>query len=199
MQETKKLLIGITGTIGALSVPSYLHVLRENFTQIKIIMTESAESFIPKESISLILEGVQSTVFPASKGEMTHVQLGTWADLFIVLPVSAHTIAQVAHGFAGNLLTLAILAHKYPVLFFPNMNRFMWDKPAVQRNVAQLIEDGHQIISPIERVSYEHATGDRNTGKHLPSPQDVLKILEAEIEKRQTAEHLLGTASLQGV
>jgi phosphopantothenoylcysteine synthetase/decarboxylase len=185
MMRPEKLLIGVTGAIGTLTVPSYLHAIREKFSAIKIITTEAAESFIPKKSLSLIVDDVHSSLFPSSKGDMTHVQLARWADLFIVLPATAHVIAQAAHGLAGSLLTLAILAHGNPVLFFPNMNKYMWENRATQRNVNMLREDGHHIISPIDRISYEHSSGERNTGKHLPTPSEIINILESELEKRK--------------
>jgi phosphopantothenoylcysteine decarboxylase / phosphopantothenate---cysteine ligase len=185
MAYPEKLLVGITGTVGTLTIPSYLQVLREKFSNIKIIMSETATKFITKEATSIIIDEVQSSLFPSSKGEMTHVQLARWADLFIVLPASANTIAKVAHGFGDNLLTLAILAHEHSVMFFPNMNKFMWEHPATQRNLSLIREYGHQFVSPIERVSYEHHSGDKNTGKHLPPPHEVIAALESEIEKRK--------------
>ena len=187
MSNSKKLLMGITGTIGVMLVPTYLHALREKFSEIKIIMTETASTFISKESISLIVEDVHTSIFPSYKGEMNHVQLARWADLFFILPATANILGQVAHGLASSLLTAAVLAHEQPIFFFPNMNKYMWNNQALQKNLKLLEEHGHKIISPVERVSYEHASGARNTGKHVPPPQEVVRILEDEVEKRKSS------------
>jgi phosphopantothenoylcysteine synthetase/decarboxylase len=184
------LLVGITGSIGAIEMPIYLSVLKERFSNLRVIMTQSAECFIPKETFSLIADEVYTQMFPIGSTQLSHVQLARWAHLLIVLPCTAHTIAQVAGGFAGSLLTATILAHTNPVLFFPNMNDAMWQNPATQRNLSLLKEYGHVVVPPIQKNGYEHASKQKKMGGFMPSPIELLEVLQTEIEKRKEYVHL---------
>lgn len=177
-----KLLIGITGSFGVLAMPSYLVEMRRYFPDTKLIMTYTATQILPKESLSAFCEGIYTSDFPLSRQNMGHIELARWAELFIVLPATAHLLAEVAHGSAGSLLTAAILAYEGSVLFFPNMNSAMWKKRALQRNVSLLEEDGHRIIRPLERPAFEYASREIEMNYVMPSVESVLSILHLEIQ-----------------
>jgi phosphopantothenoylcysteine synthetase/decarboxylase len=82
-----------------------------------------------------------------------HVELATWADVILVVPATANFLGKVANGIADDLLTTTLLAASCPVVIVPVTNTAMWSKPAVQRNVAQLREDGYEVVEPKEGVS----------------------------------------------
>lgn len=177
-------LVGITGSIACLSSPAYIQALSEKFSHIRVIMTESAQTFIPKQSIQLFCSNVHTKLFPNQPADMSHAQLAQWADLFIIVPATAHCMAQAAHGLAGSLLLATVLAHSLPILFFPNMNRAMWDNPATQRNRKILEEYGHRIILPVEREGLNHASGQKALDEYMSLPHEVIHILEREIHTR---------------
>lgn len=178
----KKLLIGISGSVAILALPQYLMNVAMEFPNLKIIMTHTATQFIPQSSFSMFSKGVYSKEFPLSPENMSHIELARWADLFVVIPATAHLLSEVAHGAAGSLLTATIMAYEKGVIFFPNMNSMMWNKKAVQRNVRILEEDGHRIIPPIERMGFEYAAKEVRNGLSLPSVESVLSILQLEVE-----------------
>ena len=106
-----------------------------------------------------------------------HARLADWADHFIVLPATAHVLAQAAHGYAGSLLTATLLAYEGSAIFFPSMNTAMWRKPAVRRNVAQLKADGHRIAGPVMTRCWEIDGDGMRSGPGLPSPAQVAAIV----------------------
>jgi len=183
-----KLLIGISASINVINMPMYLQFIKMIFPQIKVIVTKSAEYFLSKESIALVVDDVYGQMFPLpAKRDMCHVPLARWADLFVVMPATAHVIAQVANGLADTLLSASILAHDKPVMFFPNMNDGMWKNPATKRNVSLLKEYGHIVIPPIEREGFEYASNGKKNGGYMPHPQEVLPILKVEADRRTAA------------
>ena len=182
----ENLLIGITASMSVMGMPTYLLFLKETFSNIKVIMTECSQYFISKEAMSLIEGSVYTNMFPLpSKRDDSHVSLAEWVDLFIVLPATAHILAEVAHGFAGSLLSATILSNEKPVIFFPNMNDSMWLNPATQKNVSLLKSYGHIIIPPVNSTGYQYAQGKKITGGFMPMPQELIAILKAEIDKRR--------------
>jgi phosphopantothenoylcysteine decarboxylase len=184
-----RILLGITGSIAAIHMPFYLIYLKGVFPCLKIIISETAKRFVSKETLGLLGCRIYSDLFPQNgKSEMSHAQLAKWAELFIILPATANILAETAHGLAGSLLTTTILCHEKPVMFFPNMNDSMWNSPATQRNVSILREYGHTIIPPVEQFGYEHARGKQHKGGYMPSPVEIVNLLQAEAEKRKSYE-----------
>jgi phosphopantothenoylcysteine synthetase/decarboxylase len=185
--SSNKLLVGISGSVGVLSMPDYLLVLKSYYQNIRAIMTQAAQSFMPKSSLALVVGDVYTDFFPSTGPYVNHIQLSNWADLVIVLPATANILAEVAHGLAGSLLTATILAHEKPVVFFPNMNDGMWNQKVVQRNVSILKDLGHIIVEPPFQDGVAIGTGKRETGRYLPLPEVVARFLEEEIKRRTEA------------
>lgn len=177
-----RLLIGITGSIGILSMPNYLMELRQHYSELKIIMTHSATQFIPKETFRMFTDGIYTNEFPLSKENMMHVELARWSDLFIIMPASANVLAQSANGLADSLLSATILAYEKKVIYFPNMNSSMWKSKAVQRNVNLIREFNHTVVNPLEQPSYTYASGKIEINHIMPSIDSVLSILKLEEE-----------------
>ncbi|MED0890117.1 flavoprotein [Bacillus mycoides] len=184
--NSKKILVGVSGSIAVAGIFQYLAILKANFSEVKVIMTKSAIKLIPAETVKLYCNEVFIDEELTLSGKPGHVELARWADLIMVLPATGNTISKVAHGLADDLLSTVILAHDKPVLFFPNMNKLMWEKKVVQNNVKLLKEYDHIVIPPLKTTAFEIATMSLKPNYVLPNNQEVLHILFKEFEKRKS-------------
>jgi phosphopantothenoylcysteine decarboxylase/phosphopantothenate--cysteine ligase len=146
----REILLGVTGGIAAYKAADLCSKLVQAGASVSVVMTESASQFIGATTFEALTgRPVHSKSFdPVEHFRGEHIGLAQRANLFVVAPATAHFLAQVAHGFASDLLTTLMLTATCPVLVAPAMNCDMWAKPAVQRNVAQLREDGIQFVDP---------------------------------------------------
>ncbi|QOS97407.1 Mersacidin decarboxylase [Brevibacterium sp. JNUCC-42] len=183
--KDKKLLVGVSGSIAVLGLPAYLGMFRATFKEVKVIMTEAATKLIAPSTILLLCDEVFIDEDLGLEKKMNHVELARWADLFVILPATANVIGQAANGVALNLLTSTILAHPNPVMLFPNMNRLMWTKKVVQRNVNQLREDNHIVVTPVEAMAYEVASGTMQPNYILPPGQTVIQEMKNTLLERE--------------
>ena len=173
-ETTDRLLVGVSGSIAVLNLPTYLVFLRATFANnVRVIMTPSAAQLLPPATVALLCDEVLLDEERPRENKPGHVELANWADMFLVLPASANTLGQVANGLAQNLLTTTVLASPAPVIFCPNINETMWSKRAVQRNLRTLEEDGHVVVQPERAPAYEVGTGEVADTRVLPEP-DVL-------------------------
>lgn len=173
----EKLLVGVSGSVAALNLPSYLYAFRAaGVAQIAAVLTATAESFLAASTLRLLCDGVY-TEHDHGRG---HVALGRWPDRVLVLPATAHLLGCVAHGLAPNLLATTLLATEAPITFAPAMNPAMWRKTAVQRNVATLCADGHRVLDPVPGVAFEVASRAIVPSLTVPAPESVLRYLSGE-------------------
>ncbi|MFT7835901.1 flavoprotein [Saccharothrix sp. BKS2] len=174
MSCPEKLLLGVSGSVAALTLPNYLYAFRAaGVRQIIAVVTVSASAFISAQALGVICDRVYTDADPAR----SHVALGRWADHTLVLPATAHLLGCLAHGLAPSRLTTALLAVDGPITLVPAMNPVMWGKPAVQRNVAVLRGDGHRVVEPIAGASYEVASRAIVPGLVPPPPEDVVRCV----------------------
>ena len=148
MLKGKKILIGITGSIAAYKIPLFIRLLIKAGAAVKVILTPTAHEFVtPLTLATLSQHPVVTDFFDKNDGSWnSHVDYGSWADVFIVSPASANTLAKMAHGIADNLLLATYLAAKCPVFFAPAMDVDMFLHPSTQANIKKLIAFGTQII-----------------------------------------------------
>ena len=183
-QEIERLLVGVSGSVAVLSLPSYLATLRaELAAEIRVIMTAAAASMLPPSTVALICDGVFVDEKLTREKKPGHIELARWCDMFVVLPASANVLGQAANGMAPNLLSTTILASPRPVIFCPNVHAVMWSKPAVQRNVQTLRGDGHVIIEPELALAYEVDSGEMRESWVIPDPERLVERLR-EIQRR---------------
>ena len=136
-----KLLLGVTGGIAAYKLCEVTSTLAKAGVDVRVLMTQQAQSFISALTFAALSRHSVYTdddFWSAKQGRPLHIELGEWADVFIIAPMTANTLAKLAHGLADNLLTNTVLASTCPVLLAPAMNTDMWQQPAVQRNWQQL-------------------------------------------------------------
>ena len=179
-----RLLVGVSGSIAVLNLPTYLAALRATFaTDVRVIMTGGAARLLPPATVALLCDEVLLDEDPTAQKRPGHIELANWADMFLVLPASANTLGQVANGLAHNLLTTTVLASRTPVVFCPNLNRTMWSKKAVQRNLRTLEEDGHLVVEPEHAPAYEVGTGEMTDTLVLPEPDVLVRHLRGVLHQ----------------
>jgi phosphopantothenoylcysteine synthetase/decarboxylase len=173
----ERLLVGVCGAAAILSLPSYLVTLRaELAAQIRVIMTKAATSMLQPSTVALLSGGVFVDERPALEKKPGHVELAGWCELFVVVPATAN-------GLAPDLLTTTVLASPRPVVFCPNVNAVMWNKPAVQRNVETLRADGHVVIHPELAPAYEVDTGETRDTWVVPAPDRLVGLLQEVLRR----------------
>ena len=148
----RELLIGVTGGIAAYKVADLVSKCVQAGARVSVILTRSARKFIGRTTFEALTgRPVYGDMFrPREHFFGEHIVLADRAELYLIAPATADTLARLAHGHADDLLTLSALTFTGPVLIAPAMNCDMWAKPAVARNVAQLRADGLEIIEPDE-------------------------------------------------
>lgn len=168
----KKILLGITGSIAAYKSVFLLRLLIREGAEVKVILTPFAEKFVTKGTLAaLSTHPVLSEFFKEDGTWNSHVDLGNWADLFLIAPVTATTMAKMATGQPDNLLLATYLAAKCPVVFAPAMDLDMYKHPATQKNIAVLKSYGNILIEP---VSGELASGLYGVGR-LEEPEVIVQ------------------------
>ena len=146
----KNILVGVTGSIAAFKVAGWVSTMAKAEACVSVVMTEAACRFVaPLTFAALSGHPVHTDMFDDAAGEsMAHIRLGSEADLIVIAPASAHTIAQLACGMAGNLLTAVVLAARAPVVICPAMNTRMYEHPATQENLLKLRTLGYYVLEP---------------------------------------------------
>jgi phosphopantothenoylcysteine decarboxylase/phosphopantothenate--cysteine ligase len=179
-----KILLGVTGGIAAYKSLELTRLFIKAGHQVQVVMTSGAKEFIqPLSFQALSGNPVRDSLFDTNQeAGMGHIELARWADVIVVAPASAETLAKFRMGRADDLLTTLILATDKPIVLAPAMNRLMWSNAATQENVAILKQRGWNILQP---GSGEQACGEIGEGR-MPEPQQIFDAI-IELEKQQKA------------
>jgi len=166
-----RVVLGVTGGIAAYKAAELARLLVKAGHEVTPILTDEAETFVTAKTFeALARREVPRELYP-------HLVSG---DLLLIAPLSANTLAKLAHGLADNVLTQAALAFEGPVLAAPAMNPRMWAHPATRENVARLRERGVVLVGPDEG---ELAEGEWGVGR-MSEPEEIFRRVEAIIERR---------------
>jgi phosphopantothenoylcysteine decarboxylase / phosphopantothenate---cysteine ligase len=186
----KNILLGITGGIAAYKSASFARLLIKNGYDVRVIMTASAQAFITPLTLQALTGNPVHIDLLDETAElgMGHIELAKWADLLIIAPATANTIAKLAMGIADDLLTTVCLATTAPILLAPAMNQQMWQHPSVKLNLQTLTDYDYEIIHP---ASGEQACGDIGEGR-LPEPEQLLEYVQYFIARQVTPQVLAG-------
>ena len=194
MLTGKKILIGITGSIAAYKIPLLVRLLKKDGADVRVVMTPSAKDFVTPLTLSTLSGNpVISHGFDEKTGKWeSHVELGLWADLFVIAPASANTIAKMAHGMADNYLLTVCLSAKCPIMFAPAMDLDMYKHQATQCNIKTLVERGNVFIAP---SSGELASGLCGEGR-MEEPQNIYEKIKTffQTKRRFNGKKVLITA-----
>ena len=166
----KKVLLGICGGIAAYKCCELVRLLKKAGHQVNVVMTQAATDFVsPTTFQALSGEPVLLDTHDGLSGNgMAHINLSRQADVMLIAPASANTLAKIAHGMADNLLTTLASARSCPLAVAPAMNVQMWNNPANQRNLALLRQDRIQILGPADG---EQACGEVGSGRMLEAAE----------------------------
>ncbi len=140
----RKILIGVGGGIAAYKVCELVSTLFKAGAEVRVILTDSAQNFITPLTLATLARHPSYTdrdFWQPTHHRPLHIDLGEWAEVLVIAPLTANTLAKLAHGMADNLLTNTVLASNCPVLLAPAMNTEMWQQLSVQRNWQQLLTD----------------------------------------------------------
>ena len=187
MLAGKNILLIISGGIAAYKSLDLIRRMRERGASVTPVMTQAASEFVTPLSVSA-LAGVQvyQNLFDlTAESDMGHIQLSRSADLIVVAPASADLMAKMANGLANDLASTLLLATDTPVLIAPAMNVRMWDHPATQRNLAQLVADGVHIVGPNPG---DMACGEYGPGR-MSEPLEIIDAIAAHFAPRPLDGH----------
>jgi phosphopantothenoylcysteine decarboxylase / phosphopantothenate---cysteine ligase len=177
--QGKKIILGITGSIAAYKSAILSRELIKSGAEVKVIMTASAKEFITPLTLSTLSGNPVITDFFSEQGTWSnHVELGLWADLMLIAPTSAQTMAAMANGLCDNMLLATYLSAKCPVYFAPAMDLDMWAHPATKENVERLKSFGNIIIPP---GTGELASGLYGEGR-MAEPTEIVDFISKNLE-----------------
>ncbi|MFM6975628.1 MAG: bifunctional phosphopantothenoylcysteine decarboxylase/phosphopantothenate--cysteine ligase CoaBC [Sphingobacteriaceae bacterium] len=182
MLQGKKVILGICGSIASYKAANLVRLLVKAGADVQVIMTKDATEFITPLTLSTLSKRpVLVNYFKPDTGEWNnHVDLGLWADIFLIAPASANTLAKMANGICDNLLLATYLSAKCPVYFAPAMDLDMWKHPSTVKNTAQLVAFGNQMIKPTHG---ELASGLIGEGR-MAEPEEMVAFLQEELKKK---------------
>jgi len=183
----KNILIGVTGGIAAYKIASLTRLFINSGANVQIVMTPMAKEFItPLTLATLSKRPILVDFYNPENGDWnSHVDIGIWADIMIVAPATANTIAKMAHGIADNLLLTTYLSAKCPVFFAPTMDLDMYHHPANQQNINILKERGNHCI---DAESGELASGLIGKGR-MAEPEEIFRQTDQFFNKSTTFEN----------
>lgn len=179
MLKNKTIILGVTGSIAAYKAASLASLLVKNHANVHVIMTEHAVNIINPITFETLTGNkcLIDTFDRNFKYDVTHISLAKQADLFMVAPATANTIAKLAHGLADDMLTTTFLASNCPKMISPAMNTQMFENPITQDNLKLCQKYGMKIIEP---ASGHLACGDSGRGK-MPEPETLFEHIAQEI------------------
>ncbi len=182
--EGKHIVLGISGGIAAYKSAALLRLFVKNGAEVQVVITPNGKEFItPATLAALSGKPVVSEFFAANTGEWhSHVDLGIWADLMVVAPATASTIAKMATGVADNMLITTYLSAKEHVMVAPAMDLDMWAHPTTQRNIKTLEQDGVEIIMPASGELASHLVG---KGR-MEEPEQILERVISYFNQEKT-------------
>lgn len=182
MLEGKNIVLGICGSIAAYKSATLVRLLVKAGANVQVVMTPDATNFITPLTLSTLSKNpVYHEYFEPETGQWNnHVELGLWADLIIIAPASANTMAKMAGGLCDNLLTAVYLSAKCPVYFAPAMDLDMWKHDTTTHNVSTLQGFGNILIPP---GNGELASGLQGEGR-MAEPEEIVAFVSADIKKK---------------
>ncbi|WP_373525790.1 bifunctional phosphopantothenoylcysteine decarboxylase/phosphopantothenate--cysteine ligase CoaBC [Nostoc sp.] len=180
--KLNRVLIGVGGGIAAYKICELISTLFKTGVKVRVILTRSAQEFITPLTIATLSRHPAYTdddFWQATHSRPLHIELGEWADVMVIAPLTANTLAKLAYGMADNLLTNTVLASTCPVLLAPAMNTDMWEQLSVQRNWQQLFIDSryHGMSTASGLLAC-----DRIGAGRLAEPQEILAHIQSLLQ-----------------
>lgn len=188
--QNRRIVLGVTGGVAAYKAAELVRLLVKAGAVVDVVLTESATRFVGAATWQALSNRPVWTALwdDRMSNAMVHIDLTRGADALLVAPATADFIAKLVHGLADDLLSTLCLARDCPLLVVPAMNRQMWEHPATQRNIVQLMRDGVTLLGP---VSGEQACGEFGAGRMLEA-QEIFTALVASLAASSQSGRLAG-------
>jgi phosphopantothenoylcysteine decarboxylase/phosphopantothenate--cysteine ligase len=170
----KKIVLAVTGSIAAYKTPQLVRLLVKAGAEVRVLTTAAAESFVSPLALATVSKHPVLSNVSDGAAWNNHVELGRWADVMLIAPCSANSLAKLANGICDNLVCAVYLSATCPVLVAPAMDEDMWLHPTTRNNIQKLRSYGNQVI-PVAHG--ELASGLIGEGR-MAEPEDIVKYLE---------------------
>lgn len=192
MFKDKKILLGVTGSIAAYKAILLLRLLIKEGAEVKVVITKAAADFVSPLVLTTLSKNIVLQDLSTNSEWANHVQLGRWADVFIIAPLSCNTLAKMAAGSCDNLLMATYLSATCPIILAPAMDEDMWKHPSTLRNIQIVKNFGNNIINV---NSGELASGLFGEGR-MAEPEQIIDYLKGFFfgTKELTGKKVLITA-----
>lgn len=176
--QNKNILLGISGGIAAYKCAQLVRLFVKAGANVKVVMTESSKQFVTLETLSVLSKNeVLSDFFDSNSNWNNHVHWAEWADLIIIAPATANSLAKFAGGICDNLLSAIYLSARSKVYIAPAMDLDMYQHPTTKANLKVLTENGN-IIIPAE--TGELASGLTGEGR-MAEPENIMRFIESDL------------------
>jgi phosphopantothenoylcysteine decarboxylase/phosphopantothenate--cysteine ligase len=188
--QARRILVGVGGGIAAYKVCEVVSTLAKEGADVRVLLTRNAQEFITPLTLATLSRHVAYTDqnFWSPQPRPLHIELGEWAELLVIAPLTANTLAKLVYGLADNLLTNTVLASTCPILVAPAMNTGMWEQPTVQRNWQLLQADArYHRVGPDAGI----LACDRVGAGRMAAPLEILTHVQSVL-------HTQGQRDLQG-
>ncbi|MBM0743301.1 bifunctional phosphopantothenoylcysteine decarboxylase/phosphopantothenate--cysteine ligase CoaBC [Phormidium sp. CLA17] len=193
--QGSRVLVGVGGGIAAYKVCEVVSALAKEGVQVRTVLTDAAQEFVTPLTFATLSRHASYSdrdFWQPVHGRPLHIELGEWADIFLLAPLTANTLAKLAHGMADNLLTNTVLASTCPVLLAPAMNTDMWEQAAVQRNWQQVQQDPrYHTLAPGSGL----LACDRVGAGRMAEPAEILpyvrSLLQTKGDRSLAGKHIL--------
>lgn len=174
-----RILLGVGGGIAAYKICQVASTLAQQGVEVRAVLTQAAQRFIAPLTFSTLCRHrayIDDDFWRATSSRPLHIELGEWADVMLIAPLTAHTLGKLVHGLADNLLTNTVLASTCPILIAPAMNTDMWQQTAVQRNWQVLGQDlrYHSVAPGVGRLACDRVGKGR-----MAEPMEILPYLRS--------------------
>ena len=179
--SNKNILLCVTGGIAAYKAAEIIRLFKKDGADVRVIMTESAKEFITPLTLQAVSgnEIHDSLLDLKAESAMGHIELAKWADIILIAPCTAESMAKIVHGRADDLMGAVILASKASIYIAPAMNSTMWLDKGTQANYQTLLSRGINLIGPDEG---EQACGDIGPGR-LVEPDKIINLIKSHLNK----------------
>jgi phosphopantothenoylcysteine decarboxylase/phosphopantothenate--cysteine ligase len=181
MFQGRKILLGITGGIAAYKSILLVRFLVKNGAEVKVILTPSAKKFVSELTLSTLSKNKVLVDLFDDGTWSNHVELGRWAEIMIIAPLTCNTLSKMAHGICDNLLMAVYLSATCPVIVAPAMDEDMWHHASIKKNISTIESYGNKII-PVN--SGELASGLFGEGR-MAEPEEIVNYISSFLNSKQ--------------
>ncbi len=188
--RSRRVLLGVTGGIAAYKACILVRLLRLRGATVRVVMTRSAERFVGPATFAALSDHRVYTDLWEASGGVPHVRLAHDADVAVVAPATANTLAKLAQGIADDLLTSTLLEASCPLVLAPAMHSGMWEHPATQANLTALAARGARLVGPARGAL---AAGDEGLGR-MSEPEEILEAIEDVVSGELAGRRIVVTA-----